>query len=144
LSGLNMQLKQVHDAACIIVDKGQHWNLFQAQCMIKGKACKFMIDSDSYCNGINKAVVEALGLSTWHIPESRHVEWVNSYGVMKITHKCVCHLQLVTMLMRWNAMCCHWRSVGCYLDIHGSMIAMLCMLGEQIHILLCMMANNGH
>jgi hypothetical protein len=30
LSGLNMQLKRVHDKACITVDKGKHWNLFQA------------------------------------------------------------------------------------------------------------------
>jgi hypothetical protein len=29
LSGLNMQLKWVHDAACITVDKGQRWSLFQ-------------------------------------------------------------------------------------------------------------------
>jgi hypothetical protein len=28
LSGLNMQLKRVHDAACIAVDKGQRWSLF--------------------------------------------------------------------------------------------------------------------
>ena len=87
LSGLNMQLKRVHDDACMTVDRGQRWNLFQAQCMIKGKACKLMIDSGSYCNGISKAVVEALGLSTWRIPEPRHVEWVNSCGMMKITHK---------------------------------------------------------
>ena len=87
LSGLNMQLKRVHDETCITVDKGQRWNLFQAQCMIKGKACKLMIDSGSYCNGISKAVVEALGLSTWRIPEPRHVEWVNSCGMLKITHK---------------------------------------------------------
>jgi hypothetical protein len=46
-----------------------------------------MIDSGSYCNGISRAVVEALGLSTWRIPEPRHVEWVNSYGMLKITHK---------------------------------------------------------
>jgi hypothetical protein len=87
LSGLNMQLKRVHDETCITVDKGQRWNLFQAQCMIKGKACKFMIDSGSYCNGISKAIVEALGLSTWRIPEPRHVEWVHSCGMLKITHK---------------------------------------------------------
>jgi hypothetical protein len=55
--------------------------------MIKGKACKFMIDNASYCNGISKTVVEALVLSTWRIPEPRHVEWVNSCGMMKITHK---------------------------------------------------------
>ena len=87
LSGLNMQLKRVHGDTCMTVDRGQRWNLFQAQCMIKGKACKLMIDSGSYCNGISKAVVEALGLSTWRIPEPRHVEWVNSCGMMKITHK---------------------------------------------------------
>jgi hypothetical protein len=46
-----------------------------------------MIDSGSYCNGISKAVVEALGLSTWRIPEPRHVEWINSCGMLKITHK---------------------------------------------------------
>jgi hypothetical protein len=55
--------------------------------MIKGKACKLMVDGGSYCNGISKAAVTTLGLSTWRIPESRHVEWVNSYGVLKVTHK---------------------------------------------------------
>jgi hypothetical protein len=45
-----------------------------------------MIDRGSYYNGTSIAVVEALGLSTWHIPEPRHVEWVNSYGMLKITH----------------------------------------------------------
>jgi hypothetical protein len=87
LSGLNMQLKRVHDETCMTADRGQRWNLFQAQCIIKGKACKLMIDSGSYCNGIRKLVVEALGLFTWHIPAPRHVEWVNSCGMLKITHK---------------------------------------------------------
>jgi hypothetical protein len=64
LSGLNMQLKRLHDETCLTADRGQRWNLFQAQCIIKGKACKLMIDSGSYCNGISKSVVEALGLST--------------------------------------------------------------------------------
>jgi hypothetical protein len=45
-----------------------------------------MIDSGSYCNGIGKSVVEALGLSTWRILAPRHVEWVNSCGMLKITH----------------------------------------------------------
>jgi hypothetical protein len=46
-----------------------------------------MIGSGSYYNGISKSVVETLDLSTWRIPESRHVEWVNSCGMLKITHK---------------------------------------------------------
>jgi hypothetical protein len=87
LSGLNMQLKRVHNETCMTADRGQRWNLFQARCIIKGKACKLMIDSGSYCNGISKSVVEALGLSTWRIPALRHVEWVNSCGMLKITHK---------------------------------------------------------
>jgi hypothetical protein len=65
LSGLNMQLKRVHDEACIIVEKGQRWSLFQTQCMIKGKACRLMVDGGSYCNGISKVVVTTLGLLTW-------------------------------------------------------------------------------
>jgi hypothetical protein len=28
LSGLNMQLKRVHDETCMTVDRGQRWNLF--------------------------------------------------------------------------------------------------------------------
>jgi hypothetical protein len=48
LSGLNMQLKRVHDEACIKFDKGHHWSLFQTQCMVKGKACKLMVDGGSY------------------------------------------------------------------------------------------------
>jgi hypothetical protein len=46
-----------------------------------------MIDSGSYYNGISKSIVEALVLSTWRIPEPRHVKWVNSCGMLKITHK---------------------------------------------------------
>ena len=41
LSGLNMQLKRVHADACKTVDKGQRWSLFQTQCIIKGKECKY-------------------------------------------------------------------------------------------------------
>ncbi|KAK1602152.1 hypothetical protein QYE76_017195 [Lolium multiflorum] len=65
LSGLNMQLKKVQGDACKTVDKVQRWSLFQTQCIIKGKACKLMIDGGSCTNGISKAMVAALGLSTW-------------------------------------------------------------------------------
>jgi hypothetical protein len=39
------------------------------------------------CNGISKAVVTTLGLSTWRIPEFKHVAWLNSCGMLKVTHK---------------------------------------------------------
>jgi hypothetical protein len=87
LSGLNLQLKRVHDVACKTVDKGQRWSLFQTQCIIKGKECKMMIDGGSCTNGISKAMVAALGLSTWRIPEPKHLEWLNNCGMLKVTHK---------------------------------------------------------
>ncbi|KAK1595676.1 hypothetical protein QYE76_018378 [Lolium multiflorum] len=87
LSGLNMQLKKVQGDACKTVDKVQRWSLFQTQCIIKGKACKLMIDGGSCTNGISKAMVAALGLSTWRLPEPKRLEWLNSCGMLKITHK---------------------------------------------------------
>jgi hypothetical protein len=45
------------------------------------------LDSGSYTNGISKAMVESLGLSTWRIPEPKHREWLNSCGMLKVTHK---------------------------------------------------------
>jgi hypothetical protein len=32
-------------------------------------------------------VVTTLGLSTWRIPGPKHVVWLNSYGMLKVTHK---------------------------------------------------------
>jgi hypothetical protein len=69
------------------IRRNQRCSLFQTQCTIKEKACKLIIDSGSYCNGISRAVVASLGLSTWCISEPKHVEWLNSYGVLKVTHK---------------------------------------------------------
>jgi hypothetical protein len=87
LSGLNLKLKRVHDEACITVDKGQRWSLFQTQCMVKGKARKLMVNGGSYCNGIRKAVVTTLGLSTWRIPEPKYAAWLNSCRMLKVTRK---------------------------------------------------------
>jgi hypothetical protein len=111
--------------------------------MVKGKACKLMVDGGSYCNGISKVVVMTLGLSTWRIPKPKHVVWLNSCHMVKVTLKVRVPFTVGVMLMRWSAMCCQWRCVGYYLDVHGSMIAMLLMLGEKIHIILCMMAKSG-
>ena len=87
LSGLNMQLKRVPHEACTTVDKSQRWSLFQTQCMIKGKECKLMVDGGSCTNGISKAMVAAMGLSTWRISEPKHISWLNSCGMLKVTHK---------------------------------------------------------
>ena len=87
LHGLSMQLNQKSGDVCMNTDRGQRWTLFQTQCTIKEKSCKLIIDSGSYCNGVSKAVVDSLGFSTWRIPEPKHVQWVNSCGMLKITHK---------------------------------------------------------
>jgi hypothetical protein len=55
--------------------------------MIMGKACNLMVDGGSYYNGTSKAVVTTLGLSTWRISEPKHVAWLNSCCMLKVTHK---------------------------------------------------------
>jgi hypothetical protein len=32
-------------------------------------------------------MVAMLGLSTWRIPEPKHVEWLNTCAMLKVTHK---------------------------------------------------------
>ena len=87
LTGLNMQLRKAHDGACMTAERSQRWSLFQTQCTIKDKACKLMVDGGSCTNGISKAMVAALGLSTWRIPEPKHIGWLNSCGMLKVTHR---------------------------------------------------------
>ena len=87
LSGLNMQLKRVHDEDSMAVSEGQRTSLFQTQCDIKGTSCKLKIDGGSCTNGISKMLVEKLGLSTWRYDEPYHLEWLNNCGKLKITHK---------------------------------------------------------
>jgi hypothetical protein len=69
------------------------------------------------------------------------MEWLNSCGMLKFTHKVGVPFTVGEYIDEVE--CDVLRCVGCYLGIHGSMITMLYMLGEQLHILLCMMANNG-
>jgi hypothetical protein len=86
LRGMSIQLHKLSNGD-EAVRRNQRCSLFQTQCTIKEKACKLIIDSGSYCNGISRAMVASLGLSTWRIPEPKHVEWLNSCGVLKVTHK---------------------------------------------------------
>jgi hypothetical protein len=95
----------------------------------------------SYCNGISKAVLTTLGMSIWRIPKPKHVAWLNRCGMLKVIHKVRVpftvgdHVDVVE--------CDVLPLVVCGLLLGRSMITMLLMLEEQIHIILCMMANNG-
>jgi hypothetical protein len=86
LRGMSIQLHKLSNGD-EAVRRNQRCNLFQTQCTIKEKTCKLIIDSGSYCNGISRAMVASLGLSTWRIPEPKHVEWLNSCGMLKVAHK---------------------------------------------------------
>jgi hypothetical protein len=86
LRGMSIQLHKLSNGDDA-VRRNQRCSLFQTQCTIKEKACKLIINSGSYCNGISRAMVVSLGLSTWRIPEPKHVEWLNSCGMLKVTHK---------------------------------------------------------
>jgi hypothetical protein len=77
LRGMSIQLHNVATGDKAVI-RNQRWSLFQTHCTIKEKTYKLIIDSGSYCNGISKAMVESLGLSTWRILEPKHVEWLNS------------------------------------------------------------------
>jgi hypothetical protein len=63
LRGMSIQLHKLSNGDDA-VRRNQRCSLFQTQCTIKEKACKLIIDSGSYCNGISRAVVVSLGLST--------------------------------------------------------------------------------
>jgi hypothetical protein len=86
LRGMSIQLHKLTKGD-ESVGRNQRWSSFQTQCTIKETACKLIIDSSSYCNGISKDVVATLGLLTWRIPEPKYVEWLNSCVVLKVTHK---------------------------------------------------------
>jgi hypothetical protein len=73
----------------------------------KGKNVQLTVDGGSYCNGTSKVVVTTLGLSTWRIPEPKHVALLNSCGMMKVTHKVCVPFTVGDYVMRWSAMCCH-------------------------------------
>jgi hypothetical protein len=118
-----MQLNRVYGDACMPTDRGQRWSLFQTQCMINDKACTLMVNGVSYCNGISKAVVAT------RIPEPKHVTWLNSCGMLKVTHKVHMPFTVGEYVDEVECDVLPLEVCGVYLDVYGSRIAMLLMLG---------------
>jgi hypothetical protein len=70
-----------------IHDQGQHWNIFQTECIVKDTTCKLIIDGGSYTNVVIKSLVDSLSLPTWKHPQPHCVEWLYNSGKLKVTHK---------------------------------------------------------
>jgi hypothetical protein len=71
----------------ISISTGQRCNIFQSKCKIKENVCKLIIDSRSFTNAISSDVVQALSLSTWRLHTPLYMQWMNTNGTLKITHK---------------------------------------------------------
>ena len=97
----------------------------------------------SCTNGISKAMVTALGLSTWRIPEPKHLQWLNSCGMVKVTHKVHVPFTVGDYVDEIECDVLPFEVCGRLLGrpwqyYHNALHA-----GREIHILLCMMANSG-
>jgi hypothetical protein len=85
--GLSLMSHEVQCDGTIIEVKGQRSKIFQLECKIKEKLCKFIIDGGSFTNVISSNVVDALSLSKWWIPTPHYMQWMNQSGTLTITHR---------------------------------------------------------
>jgi hypothetical protein len=87
MKGLFLMSHEVQHDGTITNVKGQRCSIVQSECKIKEKVCKLIIDGGSFTNAISSDVVYALSLSIWRLPMSRCMQWMNTSGTLKITHK---------------------------------------------------------
>ena len=87
MDGLSLMSHEVRGDGTIVAMKGQHSNIFQAECKIQDKVCKLIIDGGSFTNTISSYLVYALSLSTWRLPKPRYMQWMNQGGTLKIMHR---------------------------------------------------------
>jgi hypothetical protein len=78
---------EVTQDGTVAISTGQRCNIFQTECKIKENVCKLIIDGGSFTNVISSDVVHALSLSTWRLPMLLYMQWMNTSGTLKITHK---------------------------------------------------------
>jgi hypothetical protein len=71
----------------LLFPRGSDATFFQSECKIMEKVCKLIIDGGSFTNAISSYVVHALSLSTWRLPTPLYMQWMNTSGKLKITHK---------------------------------------------------------
>jgi hypothetical protein len=84
---LSLMSHEVTHDGTIAISMGQRCNIFQSECNIKEMVRKLIIDGRSFTNAISSDVVHALSLSTWKLPTPLYMQWMNTSGTLKITHK---------------------------------------------------------
>jgi hypothetical protein len=84
---VSMLAREVQHDGIVSCTKGQRSNNFQSECKIQDKVCKLIIDGGSFTNAISSDSVATLSLSTRRLPTSHYVQWMNTSGTLKITHK---------------------------------------------------------
>jgi hypothetical protein len=66
-------------------EKNQRHTLFQTNCVIKERSCRFIIDGGS-CNNLSSSdMVEKLALTTKPHPHPYYISWLNNSGKVKVT-----------------------------------------------------------
>jgi hypothetical protein len=108
-NSLSMLAQGVQSDGTAVQVEGQHSNIFQSQCKIQDKVCKFIIDGGSFTYAISSDLVAALSLSTRRLPTPCYMQWMNQSGMLKITDK-----------MRFKF------SIGNYIDTMDYDVAPLC------------------
>jgi hypothetical protein len=69
----------------VAAEQGQHHNLFQSRCKVKGQVCHFIKDGGSCNNIVSALLVEKLGLQPRHHPHPYHMQWLNNSGTVKVS-----------------------------------------------------------
>jgi hypothetical protein len=134
-------------------EKNQRHTLFQTNCVIKERSCRFIIDGGS-CNNLSSSdMVEKIALTTKPHPHPYYISWLNNSGKVKGTrlvrinfsissyHDVVecnvmpmeaCHI-LLGRLWQFDTNCLHHgRSNQYSLMYHDKKIALLPMSPEDI------------
>ncbi len=69
------------------MEKAEQWQyhkLFQTKFVVKDRACRTIIDSESCNNFVSSDFVEKLELPTQPHPHPYYIKWLNSYGKFKV------------------------------------------------------------
>ena len=79
----SLVVRRVLSTQFVAAEQGQHHNLFQSRCKVKGQVCRFIIDGGSCNNIVSTLLVEKLGLQPRHHPHPYHMQRLNNPGQLR-------------------------------------------------------------